>query len=138
MDAKEKYVPVETPVGILLGRDAIYLDKINLTDNAGRLALEGKFNANLASKPVDDFIDYTITFIGIMALEILELDSWFNKPQNGIKSSFDEVTNSKWVKKLGGKVEPGRHKHFQFVTYDLVFNIVCNNFDLITGKIKQI
>ena len=129
------YVAVDTAVGTLSGRDCIFLDDISFGDaNANTLILKGELNGNLCSNAdLGSTFSYVATFHGVMALEMLELDSW-NWPG---ESSFDEVQRSVWVAKLGGKVTP-EHRHFQFQTYDLVFNIVCSGFDFETVRLDAI
>ncbi|NIX02165.1 MAG: hypothetical protein GWN13_28775, partial [Phycisphaerae bacterium] len=92
---KQAFSPVETPIGTLKGRDAIYLDSFEY-ELHGLLRLTGEVNGKLASKPVDDFLGYTITFSGVLAFKVVELDSWNFKSA----SSFDEIVNSDWCKTL--------------------------------------
>ena len=60
---------------------------------------------------------------------MLELDSWdISETSKEWSSSFDEVTRSKWVASLGGKVTH-EHRHFRLQTYDDVFEVVCSGYD---------
>jgi hypothetical protein len=126
------YVAVDTAVGRLSGRDCIYLDEISFADaHANTLVLKGELNGNLCSNAaVGSTFSYVATFDGVMALEMLELDSW----RRSGESSFDEVQDSDWVSKLGGKVT-SEHRQFQLQTYDLVFNIVCSGFNFETVRL---
>ncbi len=118
------FQPVETPIGILKGRDAIFLDKLEVDIQQGTLMLEGSFNGRLASKPVDD-VSYALAFSGVLAFKVVELDSW---DYNAV-SSFDEVLNSEWLTQLGGKVDQS-YKHYLIQTYDDVIDVVCRKFTL--------
>lgn len=67
--------PVLTKAGKMRGRDTIYLDKINLTEN--QLALNGEFNAtscSLLNSNDHKFIPYTIKFYNYVFLKLIELD----------------------------------------------------------------
>ena len=44
------FQPVETSIGILYGRDAIFLDRLDVDINQDTLTLQGDFNGRLASK----------------------------------------------------------------------------------------
>ncbi len=121
------HTPIETPIGILTGRDAIYLDKFEF--DSFNLTLTGSFNGHLASNTTERWIEYELTFFGVLALKLIELDSWDFK----CASSFDEVLNSEWQAKLGGKVSQ-RHKHYFFQAYDEVIEVICNSYALTCGK----
>ncbi len=119
------FQPVETPLGILYGRDAICLDRLDVDINQDTLTLQGDFNGRLASKPVDGQVAYSLVFAGVLAFKVIELDSWdFNSA-----SSFDKVVNSEWRDDLGGKVDQS-YKHYLIQTYDLVIDVVCRRFKL--------
>ncbi len=120
--------PIETVIGIIKGRDAIFLDTFNYDGNT--LFLRGTINGNLASNTSEQDVFYSITFRGVLALQVIELDSWFNMAWSDNRdSSFDEVINSRWQADLGGKVNP-EHKHYSFVTYDDVIDVVCDSFKI--------
>ena len=121
--SKQSYQPVKTRIGYISGRDAIFLDKLYFKD--GMLHLEGSINGRLISNPIHAEIDYTLTFYGVLALKVIELDSW----SFGFSSSFAEVLNSDWCIALNGKVTE-LHKHYIVQTYDDVIEIVCTNFEL--------
>lgn len=122
----DKYVPIETDLGFLYGRDCIYLNKTVYGHN---LILEGKINGNLCGKEQRDrFIPYRLTFKGVLAVTIVELDSMYHSDSWNAESCFDEINNSSWIKNLGGKVT-SEHKHFSLQTYDDVFEVVCESYD---------
>jgi hypothetical protein len=126
----QKHEPIQTPVGILYGRDAIYLDLMAVDIKAKKVTLHGVINGNLCSIPQRSrFIKYTIAFVDVLALTMIELDSCDGE----YSSSFDEVIHSSWVSELGGKVTSS-HRHLVVHTYDDVFNVVCRQFELIIDK----
>jgi hypothetical protein len=121
----QKLIPFETALGRFYGRDCVYLDYLTFEGGTSTMVLEGSVNGNLCTlKRSEEFVDYKLQFIGVLALKMEELDScnW------QYESCFDEVKDSEWVRTLGGKVEP-HHRHFQLWTYDDVFQIVCHSFE---------
>ena len=123
-----KHVPIQTKLGILRGRDCIYLDKANFNDGMNTFILKGDINGNLCSKErLGEEIPYKAIFRGVLALKMVELDSW----DCNSESSFDEIVDSSWIKSLGGKVTESHH-HFLIQTYDEVFEIVCTQVDFVT------
>lgn len=125
--------PVETQIGVLVGRDAIYL---NSTFYDGyNLIVEGSFNGHLASKPTKEAVFYRLTFSGVLALRMTKIDSLYHSDPleavTGDASCFDEIVNSSWIAGLGGKVTPN-HKHYHFGTYDDTFEIACESYELKT------
>lgn len=105
---RRTYRPIETEIGILRGRDAIHLESFEY-ELHGLLRLSGEFNGKLASKPVDKFVKYVLTFKNVLAFKVIELDSWNFE----CASSFDEIVDSEWCRILGGKITPF-HKHYVF------------------------
>ncbi len=123
---KRKYQPIETEYGFLAGRDCIYLDDVSFLNGTYRLRLSGKINKILVSDPPESserFIPYELVFSGVLALKMIELDSWDFE----CESSFDEILDSEWVADLGGKVT-STDKHIFVQTYDDVFEVVCSSY----------
>lgn len=126
-------IPVITEVGKIWGRDAIFLDKVNVI-NESTFELIGEFNAALCSnlKGCDDR-KYSLTFKGAHLFKMTELD--FSEIE--YTSSFDLVENSDQVSKMVhadktehiGKIDPS-YKHYIFTTYDTVFEVICKEFVL--------
>lgn len=128
---EQHFRAIETQIGVLVGRDAISLDLLYY--DGGNLILEGSLNGHLASAATDDHIFYRLTFSGVLALKMIEIDSLYHlDPMSGVMgdcSSFDEIVNSHWVAELGGKVTRD-HKHYHFGTYDDTFEVVCEGYEL--------
>ena len=130
-----KYRPISTPIGIANGRDAIYMDKVEFTNRTNTLILSLGINTSLTSENTSsdiDFSDCRIKFNGVLATLQYELDCW----DWDSESSFDEIVNSEWIKKLGGKVT-SKHKHYLIQTYDDVFEVVCENYEFLPADIEQ-
>ena len=125
---KRIYKPIETPLGIANGRDAIYLDKVVFLNRTNTLVLEIDLNTALCHRisesDVIDFSNFLLTFDQVLATKQVELDSWDWESE----SSFDEIQDSEWIRELGGKVT-SEYKHFLIQTYDDVFEVVCKNYE---------
>jgi hypothetical protein len=119
----QRYIPIETPLGFFYGRDCIFLSSINFENRTNTLVLKGVINGNLCTRRrPDEYLNYRIRFQGVLALKMLELDSWDYISE----SSFDEVVDSDWIDSIGGKAT-ARHRHILLQTYDDVFEVVCEN-----------
>jgi hypothetical protein len=128
----EQMIPVETEVGVLRGRDCLFLDRVELPTGTRTVVLHGEINGSLCSQPADAWVEYRLEFRGVLALRMIELDSW----RRALASSFFEVQDSTWVRALGGKVE-SRHRHFVVQTYDDVFELVCETYALSIDSAKK-
>ena len=112
-------VPINTEVGELHGRDAIYLDNEIYDEKQNELLVAGDLNGKLCSEEViGDFIPYEIKFTGVSAYKKIELDEWLElgKPLFHETSSFYSVTDN-------GKTI------YVYQTYDWVFEIHCKNYE---------
>lgn len=120
-----KYISIQTEIGTLRGRDCIYLDEVRIQDGQNTLVLIGVINGDLCSKQqLGVEIPYELKFTGVLALKMVELDSWDCVSE----SSFDEIKNSTWLQTLDGKVK-SHHRHFLIQTYDEVFEVVCCRYE---------
>jgi hypothetical protein len=118
---------INTELGLLCGRDCIFLDEVKVENSGGTLVLIGDINGHLCEeKSTDDYLGYTMRFHGVLALRMIELDSSYGVAS---KSSFDVVHSSEWASTLGGKVA-SQHRHYCVATYDYVFDIICDSCDL--------
>ena len=129
----ETFEPIETVAGVILGRDAIFLDDVHFDYQKNIVELRGELNSHLCSKYRDDedsFIGYSLTFSGVLAFAMTELDF---KDHLGV-SSFDRVVNAKWLDEMRRKDHSAKVKlnleHFLVFTYDDVFDIACESYEL--------
>ena len=129
----EKIIPIITEVGKIWGRDAIFLDKVNIINEA-TFELSGEFNGKLCSNlPDSSYRGYTITFKNVHLFKMTELD--FDEVD--YESAFDLIENSEQVLKMMnkdkahdvGKID-NTYKHYVFRTYDTVFEIIGKDFEL--------
>ena len=128
----ETFEPIQTVAGVIYGRDAIYLDDVHFDCEKKTIELRGELNSTLCSKYKDDensFIGYSLSFSGVLAFAMTELD--FKDYGN---SSFDRVINSKRLNEMrrkdhSAKVKPNL-EHYLVFTYDDVFDVVCETYEL--------
>jgi hypothetical protein len=126
--------PIETVVGFLSGRDAVFLDEFTY-DTHQQLTLRGSFNGVLGSQPVDEEIDYEMTFSGVLAFTVIELES-SRAYEYEEAFSFAEVIGSGWLPQLaaGDKFTP-EHRHYIVQTYDDLVEVVARDVAVrITGR----
>lgn len=121
----EELLGIETKHGIITGRDGIFLDSIE-QPNERTLILKGEFNVNSKDIP------YEIIFSNVVYLRSIELDF----DQRCQMESFGIIQNSKLRRSLGtldhsSKINTS-HKHYYLRTYDTVFEIIANEYTLIS------
>ena len=129
---KQTFEAIETPAGIISGRDAIFLDEVKLSLNPATIELIGELNRHLCSKfrDGDTWIKYSLKFLNVLAYSMTELDF---RDHLGV-SNFDRVNNSEWLRDFrqrdhSSKVKQN-HQHFILFTYDDVFDIVSESFEM--------
>ena len=129
----EKRVAVVTELGVLRGRDCVFLDAASFEYATNTLVIRGDVNGNLCRPPLTgESIPYAFRFTGVLAQTMVELDSW----EGPSESSFDEVMDSRWIRKLKGKITE-EHHHYVLQTYDDVFEIVCDAWALSLESPRQ-
>ncbi len=130
--------PVETKFGVIQGRTSLSLDffDFDCEENTlmlrGGLCLTNRFMKDVRAQADKDEVFYSITFRGVMAFSVLELDSWLHfHHERNFASEFDEVLHSRWQAKMitTGKVTT-EHKHYAFATYDDVIDVICVDFQM--------
>lgn len=128
----QKRVAVVTPVGVIRGRDAVYLNAVDLDHDARRVTLRGELNPRLCSEAPrgDDWPRYELVFRDVLALRMTELDL----DDGDGPSSFDEVHGSRWLEALRARDHSAKvsaaHRHFVLEAYDDVFELIGTGFDL--------
>ncbi|MBK0404807.1 hypothetical protein I5M27_17580 [Adhaeribacter sp. BT258] len=121
----EKIIGIETQYGVIKGRDGIYLDSISYPKET-ELILKGEFNINT------DFKNFEISFSRIIYSQLIELDF----DDRGGLESFGYFENSALIEKFR-KIDHSnklnaRHTHYYFRTYDIVFEIIAQEYNLKT------
>jgi hypothetical protein len=121
---------VTTPLGKLNGRDCIYLDTYQDSQDDLTLVLVGDINGTLSEHPAHEkWVPYTLHFTGVIAWDKEDLES---SDQSLWASSFDQILASAWVKKLDENNASILH-HYCIQTYDIVFHVVCTGYELTLG-----
>lgn len=118
-------IPIETEVGIINGRDAIYLESVQHSIHPSQLTIAGKLNTILCSRYVGgkDWIDYKIRFLNVCVYKCYELDMYGAETE--IKSNFDYIQNPNWSFSL-----PKNYMVYVFSTYDYIYEIACSEYIL--------
>jgi hypothetical protein len=130
----EHRVAVDTIVGVIRGRSAIYLDEIQFS-KLGSVTLKGHLSGRCCSRPINaaDWIPYRLTF----RPQIWMQTSIDLHEEDGYASSVDEVVESRWIEEIrsrraGHYVTPA-YKHYVVSTYDDIFDFVAEGFTLELG-----
>lgn len=123
--------PVVTKLGVISGRDAFELKKIEtqLTPISITLWLSLSTNLCSAPHPFEGFIDVKITFQDVLMYGAYSLD--FFPYENQIDSSFDKIQDSAYLKEYDPK---GAYMHLLLSAYDHVIEVVCKSYDFETSE----
>jgi hypothetical protein len=117
----ESSIPMQTDVGELHGRDAIYLDRVTHTGQG--LEFQGEINGALCGdvSRAGVWISYRLCFHSVRAFDARELEicRW------SAVSSFDEVHDSGWLRTLGMDAQ---YRHYALSTYDFIYRIAATGF----------
>lgn len=116
------HLPINTTLGELHGRNRIYLDAVEFAPTDARLVLVGDISSD------DDcrrWIPYRLTFHGVVHHQRIDLDAsgwdW--------TSSFEERTGSSLLRDFDRDGSKSL-RHYFVQTYDDVFHVICERFDL--------
>ncbi len=108
-------------LGLIYGRDAIFLDEIFFDESFNNTKLKGDFSGSLCKNIKNkEWIKYEIIFKNILEFRIIKSD-YFNDEE--YTSSFEEVLNSE-------KIKSKNQHHYIFHTYDDVIEIIATEFDI--------
>lgn len=131
---KGQRVPVKTQLGLIKGRDSIFLDKLVQTDCPSTVKVHGEISANLCtdySGPPGKWISYEMTFKGVLAYRGWEIDLYPSELQ--IVSSLDIIQGSTWAEDLAGSTRT----HYVLSTYDYIYEILAQDFKLELGDARK-
>lgn len=132
----EKIIDIEDKfLGLLNGRDCIYIDKVTFTDGSA-LEFEGELNGCLCSEVREEkWIPYKLTFKSVISHFVCELDTYegFGNTECYGHSDFTEIENSDMLEKIPIRSDYSKfeYKHFRVFTYDYVFDIIAQDFELL-------
>ena len=136
----EKATAVNTCLGVLMGRDCIYLDQVK-QDALNNLTFTGDIDGHLISQHRDekDWFPYTLTFRRVLAYFSCELDTYKNMAGTEYiaGSSFDLIEDSTWLKSLPVRedFDKGIYRHYRLFTYDDVYNIIAVSYECVATPV---
>ncbi len=124
----EIYQPVETKIGYLDVRGAIFL--LNASFDRPTLVLEGGISGLSATNAKAEWYHFNLVFEEALAVQTMDLESW-SQQEAAVRqnSSFDEVLDSQWYMRLRGKATSD-HRHFCVLTHEDVFEVLCRSYCL--------
>jgi len=124
----QKITPVTTQVGIIWGRDAIYLDEVRKI-SASEYEISGSLNSALCSalSTEKSFVSYKITFRHVVYFNETDIDDC----EIDNVSSFDVIENSTKIANLADKNSKNNTNlhHYVFRTYDVVFELIASQYE---------
>ena len=123
---------VQTPIGALYGRDAIYLDHVHMNYSKKELVLKGEINGGLAAEAADGFVPYELIFTEVYYFNMIELDVALHLSEREYTqgSSFDELTDTPLLATIASA--RGKNlKHFMLKTYDDIVEIACGDYKMV-------
>ena len=130
----EKATAVKTCLGVLKGRDCIYLDQVK-RDGLNNLTFTGDINGHLISQHRDkkDWFPYTLTFRRVLVYFACELDTYetLTETKHLDGSSLDLIEDSSWLQSLPVRedFDKGIYRHYQLFTYDDVYNTIAVSYE---------
>ncbi|MBP1175679.1 hypothetical protein JOE49_002931 [Paenibacillus sp. PvR133] len=122
---------VQTPIGALYGRDAIYLDHVHMNYSKKELVLKGEINGGLAVEATDGFVPYELIFTEVYYFNMIELDVALHLSDREYTqgSSFDELTDTPLLATIASA--RGKNlKHLMLKTYDDIVEIACGDYKM--------
>jgi len=129
----ENIKPVRTQVGIISGRDALYLDEIKFDYKKNIITFIGEINGELCSaSKIKGFIHYKMNFKDVLYFKMIELDVSLFESQSsfGMESCIVELLETDMLMNIE-KARGVNSRHFVVSTYDDVFNIVCKELEIV-------
>lgn len=118
-------VPIETALGVPRGRGSIYLREIEEALHPRCITFRGNIEGLLDTASVP----FALRFFGLLELHAIELD--FSDAEH--PASFVEVVGSERVAALRARDHSAKvkdHRHFILATYDEVFELICEGYEL--------
>lgn len=122
---------VQTSIGELYGRDAVYLDHVHMNYPKKELVLKGEINGSLALEAVDDFVPYELIFTEVYYFNMIELDVALHMSEREYTqgSSFDELIDTPLLATIASA--RGKNlKHYMLKTYDDILEIACRDYKM--------
>ena len=122
--------PIETSVGFINGRDAIFLDALLHEGDLSALECTGELSATLCGSYTGSakWIGFTLKFLRVPFFRGWEIEAYPFKLEK--QRSFDLVKDPTLLREL----DTQKHKHYVLSTYDYIYEIVAMDFELTLGR----
>ncbi|MDE7478594.1 MAG: hypothetical protein K2M91_11715 [Lachnospiraceae bacterium] len=138
----ERSIPIETDLGIINGRDGIFLDDVHSDDH--NMTFTGDINGVKSANHnnAEKWIPYTLIFHQVLACFSCELDTYENIGDSSFcdSSDFDFIEESAWLQSLPIRkdYDKSRYKHYRLSTYDTIYNIIATDYELKIGRKESV
>lgn len=135
-----KAFPVRTPIGILRGKESIFIDSIQIIKK--RIIISGEFNTSpnntrdTSDKNID-FIPFILTFDDMIYFNSSEVSLFDTEIFNLYDSSFIILENSNLIQYLNSKdssIHLDTYFHFIMREYEYAYDIVASDFSLTSNN----
>lgn len=131
----EKVIPIVTDLGVLRGRDCIYLNFVE-QDDIDNMTLSGDINGALVDihEEEKEWFPYQLMFRGVLACFFCELDTYEDLvgTEDFKDSCFNWIEDSVWLQSLPIRqdFEKSKYTHYCVFTYDIVYHIIAVAYQL--------
>lgn len=131
----EKAIPIDTDLGILHGRDCIYLD-LAKQDKFDTMTFTGEINGALVSKHKNqkEWFPFKLIFQRVLACYFCELDTYENLAGTSYldNSNFDWMEDSIWLQALPIRKDyiKDQYTHYRLFTYNVVYPMIAVAYQL--------
>jgi hypothetical protein len=121
-----QYQPIKTRYGILRGREALQLEKLEYDGNT--LVLHTLLELNHTSQGTAGAVSGRFEFMNVRVFHITKLEDF----RGNLTSSFDEVHGSDWLETT---LLEGSHgvRQYQLIMYSDVLEVLCERGSLRLG-----
>lgn len=116
---------IETLIGIIKGRDAIFVDDFRHVYNT--IEITGEINGELCSRRPNkaEWYKYFLKFINVKVFKCENIDYYQWDKWNTV-SSFDVISNSEWIEEY--RFDNEIFQQYILETYDNVYFIICESY----------
>ncbi len=124
-----QYQPIKTRYGILRGREALRLERLEYDGQA--LMLHAILELSHTSEGDAGRVTCRFEFIGVRVFHITKLEDF----RGNLTSSFDEVHGSDWLETT--LLEGGQSvRQYQLIMYSDVLEVLCKRGSLRLGAVQ--
>ena len=123
----QKIKIIQTEIGEISGRDAIYLSRMEESFSPHTITFFGELNSSLCSKSKEkkELIKYKLEFGDVLFYESFHID--YCDFEIELLSSFDEVLNPKLLTEHNLS---STYRVFRVATYDYIYQVCAKSYKL--------